>query len=63
MSKQFGSRPTKNAVHKAVYFNHDLLAELEAESKRLQRPLTWLIRQSWKLARAAVQSLRAPPTI
>jgi len=64
VSNKFGSRrDSKPKAKQDLYFNKELLAEMEAESKRLNRPLSWLARESWKLARAKVQSFRAPSTI
>ena len=35
----------------ALYFPSEMLGELQGESKRLDRSLSWLIQQAWKLAR------------
>ncbi|MEZ4271122.1 MAG: TIGR04563 family protein [Myxococcota bacterium] len=35
----------------ALYFPAEMLAELQGESKRQDRSLSWLIQQAWKLSR------------
>lgn len=47
----------------AVYFNHDMLAELEREAFRLDRPIAWLIRRAWGLAKDEIAKLPAPPAV
>jgi uncharacterized small protein (TIGR04563 family) len=44
----------------ALYFPADMLEELMSESKRQDRSISWLIQQSWKLAR--VELARVPST-
>ena len=44
----------------ALYFPAEMLAELQAESKRQDRSISWLIQQAWKLARKELR--RIPST-
>jgi uncharacterized small protein (TIGR04563 family) len=39
-------------VRQSLYFPADMLAEIEREARRLERPTSWLIEQAWSLARA-----------
>lgn len=39
-----------------VYIPLALLAEMKAEAERLDRPLTYLMRVVWKLAREKIQA-------
>jgi len=35
----------------ALYFPSEMLAELQTESRRQDRSMSWLIQQAWKIAR------------
>ena len=41
----------------ALYFPADMLSELQAEAKRQDRSLSWLIQQAWKLARKELHKI------
>lgn len=43
-----------------LYFPADMLAELQKESTRQDRSISWLIQQAWKIARAELK--RVPST-
>lgn len=44
----------------ALYFPAQTLAELQAESMRQDRSISWLIQQAWKIARTEMH--RVPST-
>ncbi len=44
-----------------VYFTREMLAEIEQESRRLDRSYQWLIRRAWEIARAEVRTWPAAP--
>lgn len=44
----------------ALYFPADMLANLQGESMRQDRSISWLIQQAWRLSRGELQ--RAPST-
>lgn len=44
----------------ALYFPADMLAELQGESGRQDRSISWLIQQAWKIARSELH--RIPST-
>ncbi len=44
----------------ALYFPADMLEELQRESKRQDRSISWLIQQAWKVARTEMR--RMPST-
>ncbi len=50
-------RPTRR---QALYFPSEMLEELQKESKRQDRSISWLIQQAWRLARAEMR--RMPST-
>lgn len=41
----------------ALYFPGDMLEELQAESTRQDRSISWLIQQAWKLGRKELQKI------
>lgn len=41
----------------ALYFPAEMLVELQSEAKRQDRSISWLIQQSWKLARAELKKI------
>lgn len=41
----------------ALYFPKEMLGELQVESKRQDRPISWLIQQAWRLAYKEMQKV------
>jgi uncharacterized small protein (TIGR04563 family) len=50
-------RPSRR---QALYFPGDMLEELQRESRRQDRSISWLIQQAWKVARGEMR--RMPST-
>jgi uncharacterized small protein (TIGR04563 family) len=50
-------RPSRR---QALYFPGDMLEELQLESRRQDRSISWLIQQAWKVARGEMR--RMPST-
>ncbi len=42
----------------SVYFPEYILAEIGAEATRLDRSLSWMVQQAWKMARAEIAAAR-----
>ena len=42
---------------RSLYFPEEMLAEIIAESNRLDRPISWVVHRAWKLAREHIQKL------
>jgi uncharacterized small protein (TIGR04563 family) len=42
----------------SLYFPEEMLNEIEREAQRLDRSLSWVVQQAWKVARA--QMARSP---
>ncbi|HLK93528.1 MAG TPA: TIGR04563 family protein [Polyangia bacterium] len=42
----------------SVYFPEYILAEIGAEATRLDRSLSWMVQQAWKMARAEIVAAR-----
>lgn len=51
------SRPTRR---QALYFPAEMLEEIQRESRRQDRSISWLIQQAWKIARGEMR--RVPGT-
>lgn len=41
----------------ALYFPSEMLGELQAEAKRQDRSISWLIQQAWKIARVEMKKI------
>jgi uncharacterized small protein (TIGR04563 family) len=39
----------------SLYFPEDMLKEIQHEAARLDRSLSWIVQQGWKLARASIR--------
>lgn len=39
---------------KSIYLPEDVLRELRAEAKRLDRSLSWMLQRAWKIARKEI---------
>ena len=40
----------------SLYFPVDMLDEMQKEAERLERPISWVIQQAWKLSKEAIGS-------
>lgn len=47
--------------HTSLYLPRDILAELEAEARRLDRSVGWLLRAAWQIAKEEVRTAPASP--
>lgn len=41
----------------SLYFPEDMLVEIQREAARLDRSLSWIVQQSWKIAREKLQAV------
>lgn len=58
MSGRSGTRHRETVQRKqSLYFPEEMLAELHAESQRLDRSVAWLVERAWKIAKRQVMSL------
>ena len=56
----YGGAPQVIASDKrkqSLYFPADMLDELHAEARRLDRSLSWVAQQAWKLSRERIRAL------
>jgi uncharacterized small protein (TIGR04563 family) len=43
----------------SLYFPEDMLKEIQHEAQRLDRSLSWIVQQGWKLARDKLKAFPA----
>ena len=43
----------------SLYFPEDMLKEIQHEAQRLDRSLSWIVQQGWKLARERMKAFPA----
>ena len=44
----------------SLYFPEEMLAEIEHESERQDRSLSWIVQQAWKIARTDLKRMPSP---
>ncbi|MFT3708358.1 MAG: TIGR04563 family protein [Archangium sp.] len=44
----------------SLYFPEEMLKEIEHESHRQDRSLSWIVQQAWKIARADLKRMPSP---
>ena len=44
----------------SLYFPEEMLKEIERESGRQDRSLSWIVQQAWKIARADLRRMQSP---
>ena len=44
----------------SLYFPEEMLKEIELEAQRQDRSLSWIVQQSWKIARADMRKIPSP---
>jgi uncharacterized small protein (TIGR04563 family) len=47
----------------SLYIPQEMLQEMEAQAIRLNRPLSWLVREAWRLARLRVSTFPDRPVL
>jgi len=43
----------------SLYFPIDIIREIEAEARRLDRSMSWVVARAWEAGRAAIQRMPA----
>ena len=52
--------PTVDKRKQSLYFPEEMLAEIQAEARRQDRSLSWIVQQAWRIARGEI--LKIPST-
>lgn len=49
-----------DARKQSLYFPEDMLAEIQAQAQRLDRSLSWVVQQAWKIAKGDLHKIPSP---
>jgi uncharacterized small protein (TIGR04563 family) len=52
-----GKESTSDKRKQSLYFPEQMLQEMAAEAKRLDRSLSWVVQRAWKNAREEIKKL------
>ena len=52
-----GASNLKENRKQSLYFPEEMLAEMRAEARRLDRSLSWTVQRAWKTARQDIRKL------
>ena len=47
--------PSADKRKQSLYFPEEMLKEIQHEAARLDRSLSWIVQQGWKLARGSIK--------
>ena len=48
-----------DARKQSLYFPEDMLGEIQTQAQRLDRSLSWVVQQAWKIARERIKAFPA----
>ena len=48
-----------DARKQSLYFPEDMLSEIQSQAQRLDRSLSWVVQQAWKIARERIKAFPA----
>ena len=49
-----------DARKQSLYFPEDMLNEIQGQAQRLDRSLSWVVQQAWKIAKAELKKIPSP---
>ena len=49
-----------DARKQSLYFPEDMLNEIQQQAQRLDRSLSWVVQQAWKISRAELRKIPSP---
>jgi uncharacterized small protein (TIGR04563 family) len=49
-----------DARKQSLYFPEDMLNEIQSQAQRLDRSLSWVVQQAWKIAKAELRKVPSP---
>jgi uncharacterized small protein (TIGR04563 family) len=52
-----GTRSSHDNRKQSLYFPEDMLREIAAEARRLDRSMSWVVQRAWKAARREIKTL------
>jgi uncharacterized small protein (TIGR04563 family) len=51
---------TNDSRKQSLYFPDEMLAEIQAQAARLDRSLSWVVQQAWKVSRSELRRIPSP---
>ena len=49
-----------DARKRSLYFPEDMLNEIQQQAQRLDRSLSWVVQQAWKISKAELRKIPSP---
>lgn len=49
-----------DARKQSLYFPEDMLEEIQQQAQRLDRSLSWVVQQAWKISKAQLRTIPSP---
>ena len=49
-----------DARKQSLYFPEDMLSEIQTQAQRLDRSLSWVVQQAWKIAKQELNKVPSP---
>jgi uncharacterized small protein (TIGR04563 family) len=54
------SMSANDARKQSLYFPEDMLGEIQTQAQRLDRSLSWVVQQAWKIAKQELRKIPSP---
>jgi uncharacterized small protein (TIGR04563 family) len=51
---------TNDARKQSLYFPDEMLNEIQTQAQRLDRSLSWVVQQAWKIAKQELRRIPSP---
>jgi uncharacterized small protein (TIGR04563 family) len=51
---------TNDSRKQSLYFPDEMLAEIQAQAARLDRSLSWVVQQAWKVSKSELRRIPSP---
>ena len=49
-----------DARKQSLYFPEDMLEEIQQQAQRLDRSLSWVVQQAWKISKGQLRTIPSP---
>jgi uncharacterized small protein (TIGR04563 family) len=49
-----------DARKQSLYFPEDMLSEIQQQAQRLDRSLSWVVQQAWKISKLELKKIPSP---
>jgi uncharacterized small protein (TIGR04563 family) len=49
-----------DARKQSLYFPEDMLSEIQQQAQRLDRSLSWVVQQAWKISKIELKKIPSP---